>query len=190
MSVLAREADIVPVGSASGACEFWPLWHATRPDVVLVDLCLPEVSGAVLCRQVKALVPAPAALIYSATSPPWLALAGALAGADGVIEKGVATREFLEAIRTSAGGTRTLLDVSPHLLIRASARMSDTERDLARLLVSGMLISDAAAVLGLPLPLAIRHLDGLLARLYPAAHTRAMSEDGLGAGDEQALAPI
>src|SRR3954470_5272257 len=79
---------LVCVGVAADGEQLAPLLYRTRPDVVILDYDLPRANGLELCRRVKAEVPAPAVLLYSAYAAAALALAGTVAGADGIIPQG------------------------------------------------------------------------------------------------------
>src|SRR3954451_11468298 len=66
---------LVCVGVAADGEQLAPLLYRTRPDVVILDYDLPRANGLELCRRVKADVPAPAVLLYSAYADAVLALA-------------------------------------------------------------------------------------------------------------------
>jgi DNA-binding NarL/FixJ family response regulator len=115
-SAIDSRPPLVCVGVAGDGEQLAPLLHRTRPDVVILDYDLPRANGLELCRRVKAEVPAPAVLLYSAHADAALALACTVAGADGIVHKGAPAREILEAIHVvAAGGTQLPPPVPEHV---------------------------------------------------------------------------
>src|SRR4051794_15114174 len=87
-AAIASRPPLVCAGAAACGEELAPLLYRTRPDVVVLDYDLPRVNGLELCRRIKAEVPAPAVLVYSAYADATLALAASIAGAGGIVHKG------------------------------------------------------------------------------------------------------
>ena len=103
-ALLAVERDIEVVGEAGRAADALSRIQATRPDVVLLDLHLPDGDGVPLCRAIRA-EPRPPACLMLAASPDDDALADAMdAGAAGYILKVVHAADLLAAVRTAAAG--------------------------------------------------------------------------------------
>src|SRR5205823_3698184 len=78
-AILAPDPDLVLVGSAADEEELWPLLRRTRPSVVVLDLHHPGRNGLTLCLQIKRGLHPPAVVLYSATTPTELVVAGAVA---------------------------------------------------------------------------------------------------------------
>jgi DNA-binding NarL/FixJ family response regulator len=103
-ALLAVERDIEVVGEAGRAADALPRIRATRPDVVLLDLHLPDGDGVALCRAIRA-EPGPPACLMLTTSPDDGALVDAMdAGAAGYVLKAVHGADLIEAVRTVAAG--------------------------------------------------------------------------------------
>jgi DNA-binding NarL/FixJ family response regulator len=165
-TALRSEPGLVPVGSAGGSGEFWPLLRSARPDLVLLDYHLPAgEDGLRLCRRIKSEALAPRVILYSAYAGGELAIPAALAGADGVIGKGVPARELFEAIRAVAGGRRVLPPISPALLEDAARRLDDEDLPLLGMLLDGTLPVEAGEVLGLAPEVVNRRVDRMIGRL-------------------------
>jgi DNA-binding NarL/FixJ family response regulator len=98
-AILARETDLVFVGSAADEPELWPLLLRTRPSVVVLDVHHPGRDGLALCVQIKSQLQPPAVVLYSAETPAALVAASTAAGADAVVSKASPARALLEAIR-------------------------------------------------------------------------------------------
>ncbi len=123
-AVLQAAPGLVPVGAAEGELDLWPLLKTTDPDVVLLDYHLPGRDGLQICRRIKAAALAPKVLLYSAYASGELAIPAVLAGADGVVGKGIPARELFDAIRAVVDGEHVLPPV-PRELMESAARRVD-----------------------------------------------------------------
>ena len=122
-TALAAEPGLVPVGTASRAAELAPRLYRVDPDVVLLDYQLPDDDGLTVCRQVTSAEPSPRVIIYSAFADASLTVPAIVAGADGLVHKGVRPQELLEAIRAVAAGGVVLPLVSQPLLDAAGLQL-------------------------------------------------------------------
>src|ERR671933_2210819 len=102
--LLRGEPGLVPVGSANEAQGGADLVLRCRPDVVLVELHLPDGDGLALTRRLRALDPAPQVIIYTAEPEPSLGLLARVAGAAGGVDKAAETAELFEALPLVAPG--------------------------------------------------------------------------------------
>jgi DNA-binding NarL/FixJ family response regulator len=91
-----------------------------NPDVVLMDVRLPDGSGVEACRTIRAAQPATRVLFLTSFADDDAVLATILAGADGFLLKEVSGDHLLDAVKTVAGG-RSILD--PAVTQRVLARM-------------------------------------------------------------------
>jgi two-component system response regulator DevR len=91
-----------------------------KPDVVLMDVRLPDGSGIEACRTIRTTHPATRVLFLTSFADDDAVLATILAGADGFLLKEVSGDHLLDAVKTVAGG-RSILD--PAVTQRVLARM-------------------------------------------------------------------
>jgi DNA-binding NarL/FixJ family response regulator len=148
-AILRTESGLLPVGAVSDEFELWSALKRTRPHLVLLDFHLEGRNGLVLCREIKAALPPPRVVIYSAFTDAALALPAHLAGADAVIDKSAPPRELFEVVRRVVRGERVLPPVSPSMLSRAGDRLAPDDLSLMGRLLEHTPATEMAAVLDL-----------------------------------------
>jgi len=164
-SALRSEPGLVPVGIAGNAAEMQPLLYRTRPDVVLLDHSLPDCDGLTLCHAIKAQAPAPAVLVYSAFADASMTVPAIVAGADGVLDKGLPARELFEAIRRVHAGESAIPSVSPAHLQVAAAALQERDLPILGMLVERTPVHDIATVLRADVPVIRRRTRRMLGDL-------------------------
>jgi DNA-binding NarL/FixJ family response regulator len=136
-AALQSEPGLVPVGTAANAAELSSLLYRSRPDIVLLDYNLPDGDGLTLCHRIKSQALAPAVIVYSGFADHSMTVPAIVAGADGILNKGLPSRDLFEAIRDVSRGGNALPPISnEHLQVAAAAL---DEQDLP---ILGMLIGD------------------------------------------------
>jgi DNA-binding NarL/FixJ family response regulator len=106
--VLFQEPGLEVVGEARNGREAVEICRRTRPDIVVMDVQMPEMDGLVATREIKAELPAVAVLVLTAYEDPDYLLEAVRAGAAGFVLKRNAMLRVTEAIRTVLGGEPTL----------------------------------------------------------------------------------
>lgn len=167
-TVLTAEPDLVPVASTEGNEELWPRFNVTRPDLVLLDYHLPGQNSLVICRRLKAVLPAPRVVFYSAYADASLAAPLRLAGADGLVSKGAPAQELFEVIRRVARGEVVVPELTRDLLHAVSGPLETADRVLVGLLLDRTSVKDIAGVLNLDVAGARVRIERLFSRLTPA----------------------
>lgn len=164
-SALGSEPDLVPVGSATQPEELPPLLYRTRPDVVVLDYHLPRRDGLSICRQIKAEVPAPAVLLYSAYADASLVVPAIIAGAGGIVHKNAAPRDLFQAIRVVAQGGTALPPIPADLLELAGDALDPEDLPILGMLINRTPHSDIAAALRLSSQALAHRITEMLNRL-------------------------
>ena len=164
-TALRSEPGLVSVGAAPNAAELAPLLYRTRPDVVLLDYNLPDVDGLTVCRDIKSQALAPGVILYSAFADGSMTIPAIIAGADGILDKGVPARELFAAIRVVSGGGDALPPISAEQLHAASAVLDDDELPILGMLVERTPTSDIADTLRLDRLALTRRIGRMLDRL-------------------------
>ena len=103
-NLLELSADVEVIGAAASAEEALKLLPSARPDVLLLDMKLPRLSGVELMQQLRASAELPPTLILTTFEDDGLLLDGLRAGAKGYLLKDVSLEQLLAAIREIAAG--------------------------------------------------------------------------------------
>lgn len=148
--LLAVEDDIEVVGEAGTAADALTRIPATRPDVAVLDVRLPDGSGVEVCREIRSRDESIKCLILTSFSDDEALFDAIMAGASGYVLKAIRGDELLTAVRDVAAG-RSLLDpvATARVLQRLRegnapkgddrlANLTDQERKILDLIGEGM----------------------------------------------------
>lgn len=152
---------------------------AARPDVVVLDLQLPDVSGVEVIRGLRAALPQVRVLMLSASGEPQSVLDAVKAGATGYLVKSAAPAEFLDAVRRTAAGEPVFtpglaglvlgeyrrLAAGPATAPDAAPRLTDRETEVLRLVAKGLSYKQIAERLGLSHRTVQNHVQNTLGKL-------------------------
>jgi DNA-binding NarL/FixJ family response regulator len=147
IGLLRREPGLVPLGAVGTVAEALREARSLEPQVALIDFQLPDGDGLTLCRELKLLPQPPRVVLYSAFARPALAVAATLAGADGVVDKGVEVDDLFDAIRAVGRGEQALPPLEPEMVSRCTARLDPDDVSIFGMLMSGTTRAEVAAVL-------------------------------------------
>jgi NarL family two-component system response regulator LiaR len=186
-NLLEDQPDIELVGEAANGLEAVAVVRATEPDVVLMDVVMPRVTGIEATKQIKKLNPGTAVLILSGYDDDRYVLGLLEAGAAGYLLKSASGDEVVNAIRTVYAGESVMHpSVTRRLLARASrstgyvAQTEDseplTQRELEvlGLAAKGLGNKQIANELGLSVPTVKSHLVNIFNKLGVASRTEAV----------------
>jgi DNA-binding NarL/FixJ family response regulator len=175
------DGDVEVVATAGTVAEAVRRAAATRPDVAVVDLNLPDGSGADVARVLTQADPPARVLMLSATGEPDQVLAAVEAGASGYLLKTASAHELRAAIRRTAAGEavftaglaglvlgayRRLEAVGPEDAERP--RLTDRETEVLRLVASGLATKQIATRLSLSPRTVENHVANTLRKLQLA----------------------
>jgi DNA-binding NarL/FixJ family response regulator len=99
-----EEAGFLVAGTAGNGAQALRVATAIRPDVVLLDLNLPDMSGEEVTRHLLASLPSVRVLMLSASGERQDVLDAVTAGASGYLLKSAESRDLVEAVRSTAAG--------------------------------------------------------------------------------------
>jgi two-component system response regulator NreC len=142
--LIDNESDIDVVGEAYDGASAFAQIDSLRPDVVLMDISLPDMNGIEVIRQVKEREQYPCHILVLTMHPEADYLRPALdAGADGYVVKSVADDELLDAIRAVYRGRSFLRPQAVEILMDSSPPetpeeiLSDRELEILTLVARG-----------------------------------------------------
>lgn len=178
--LLSAEDDIDVVGEAASVEEASHEIPQSRPDVVVLDLRLPDGEGIDVVHRVRDAVPDTRWLVLTSFDDPGEVRAAVEAGVAGYLLKDTASTECVRAVRRVASG-QGVLDptVARHLIDRghspeaALARLTPQEHRVASLLAEGLTNRQIGARLGLAEKTVKNHVSAVLTKLGAANRTEA-----------------
>jgi two-component system, NarL family, invasion response regulator UvrY len=145
--------SILEAKSSQDAVE---LWQRKRPDLVILDLNLPDSSGLELLRRLVQLDKTVRILILSMHSEPIYAARALEAGARGYVSKSAGAEEFIDAVRqVGKGGHYIEREIAAELAVAKFSHRSPLDQlttreiDILRLLGQGKSYAQIAAVIGI-----------------------------------------
>ena len=176
-SIIALESDMTVCAEASTGEQALALFRDYRPDVTLMDLRLPGMSGSETTHAIRATFPDARVIILS-TYVSDEEIYGALqAGAMAYLVKSVQRQELTHAIRRAAAGLRHIpSDVAARLADRMSrAQLSARELEVLRLLAGGKRNREIASALDITEGTVKLHVSSILGKLGVLDRTEAVT---------------
>ena len=133
-SLLSQQDDLEVVAEAATAAEAVLRARSYKPDVIIMDLRLPDRSGVAACRDILSELPATSVLMLTSYPDDQAVLDAIMAGASGYLLKQIRSAELLDGVRRVAAG-ESLLDpkVTATVLQRVRSPHGSDDPRLARL---------------------------------------------------------
>ncbi len=191
MAILRWEQDMELVGEAADGAEAVRMILDHQPDVVLLDLRLPQLSGVEVMRRVRGKAPGTRFLVLTTYDTDEYIAPALAAGANGYLLKDVEPDELSRGIHAlMQGGAALEPKVAAHVLghladDEAGDGLSEREMDVLRLLPSGSSNKTIAAQLGLSENTVKSHISHLFSKLGVQSRAEAVS-----AAMQRGLLPI
>jgi DNA-binding NarL/FixJ family response regulator len=173
------EAGYDVVATAADGAQALRVAGAARPDVVVLDLQLPDMSGVEVTRGLRAAHPAAHVLVLSASGEQQDVLDAVKAGAVGYLLKSAARAEFLDAVRRTAGGDAVFtpglaalvlgefrrLATAPASDEAAALQLTERETEILRMVATGLSYKQIATRLVLSHRTVQNHVQNTLGKL-------------------------
>ena len=181
--ILRAAGDIDVVATANGGDAMWEI-SLHQPDVVLLDIRMPDVDGLTILNEVRAMRDPPAVAMLTTFDADEYIEAALQAGASGFLLKDTDPQQLARAVRALAGGAVVLAPSAARLVLddggepRAEAaakigRLSQRERDVLKLVAEGASDDDIAARLALTASALTQQVNVILSKLMVESRVQA-----------------
>lgn len=185
---LQEAPDISVVAEAGDGAEAIRLVQVHRPDIVVLDIRMPKVTGVEAARRIKEHFPDVRVLALTAYDDDPYVFALLQAGADGYVLKTASADELVQAVRTVYRGESALSPEITSKVVRQATEgrpkgaadqvelLTERELDVLRLVAKGMTNREAGRELGISHRTVQGHLASIYGKLDASSRTEAVTE--------------
>ncbi|TET18020.1 MAG: response regulator transcription factor [Dehalococcoidia bacterium] len=186
-NLLEREKDFEVVGEAGDGEEAVRLGSELEPDLVIMDIVMPKLSGIEATKLIKQASPSTAVLVLTAYNDIRYIIGLLEAGACGYLLKSARSNEIVGAIRAVRSGESVLDPAVTHKLlqrvvglvkepgeVQTSGQLTPREIEILRLAAKGMSNKDIADELFLSLRTVKAHLTNIFNKIGVGSRTEAI----------------
>ncbi len=186
-SLLELSEDICVIAEAADGAQAVEMIPLKKPDVVLLDLRMPGMSGIDVLNTLAQANQLPATIILTTFDDDQLVLAGLKAGARGYLLKDVSLDQLVNAVKAVAAGGSLVAPVVTQRLLSGLERMhnefvsldrpdplTERETEILRLMAGGYSNKEIANSLGVAEGTVKNHVSNILSKLGVRDRTRAV----------------
>lgn len=174
-SILSFEKDIEVVGETDNGADAVRLVHELKPDVVLMDLKMPQLDGADATMQIHAADPQVKILILTTFGTSAELKKAMDGGASGALMKNSSQTELIEAIRDVMSGKLVMSDEIRHSIkdMKSTPEMSQRQLEILNLVAKGFSNREIADIAGVSLETVKDHIKRILLKMGAGSRTEA-----------------
>ena len=176
-SILSFEKDMEVVGETDNGADAVRLATELKPDVVLMDLKMPQLSGSDATLQIHAAAPNVKILILTTFGTSAELKKAMDGGAAGALLKNSSQAEIIEAIRKVMSGQSVMSSEIRHGIeeMKSMPEMSQRQLEILNLVAKGFSNKEIADVLGVSLETVKDHIKKILLKMGADSRTEAAS---------------
>ena len=174
--------DLELAGEAAGGQEAVQLCAKVQPDVVLMDMVMPDMDGPTATRLIREQSPSVQVIALTSFKEESLVQGALQAGAIGYLLKDVSADELAQAIRSAHAGRSTLSPEAAQALIHAVSQppatgldLTERERVVLALMVEGLNNTQIAGRLTVSPSTIKSHVSNILSKLGVSSRTEAVT---------------
>lgn len=180
VAILSTQPDFEVVGEAASGSEVLRQVAALAPDVLLLDLAMPEQDGVETLRQLQAAASPVRVIVFTAFDTDERILSAVQAGAQGYLLKGAPRSELFNAVRVVYGGGSLLQPVVASKLLRQVSQpqpepLTPRELEVLHLLARGLQNKEIAATLDISERTAKFHVSSIMSKLGAGNRTETVA---------------
>jgi two-component system, NarL family, response regulator LiaR len=182
-ALLATEPGIAVVGEATDGAEAVRAAAELRPDIILMDIVMPEVDGIEAVRRIMAAQPGARILVLTSFATDDQILPALKAGALGYLLKDTSPEELIQAIRQVHRGESSLHPTIARKVLQELSRppqrpptpdpLTEREVEVLRLVAQGRSNQEIARMLVVSEATVRTHVSSILSKLHLASRTQA-----------------
>jgi DNA-binding NarL/FixJ family response regulator len=186
-SLLELSEEIEVIAEANDGTEAIDMLPEVNPDVILLDMRMPGLSGVDVLRRLKESDMLPPTIILTTFDDDDLVLAGIRNGAKGYLLKDVALEELVNAVKTVAAGGSIVKPAVTERLLRGLQNLqtdfssldrpdplTERETEILRLMAGGYSNKEIANSLGVAEGTVKNHVSNILSKMGVRDRTRAV----------------
>lgn len=183
VAILQTQPDFDVIAQATGGEELIHKYKAHQPDLILLDLEMPDLDGVATLKRLQAIDPAVRAIAFTAFDTDERIVEAVKAGVQGYLLKGVPRRELFDAIRVVHRGGSLLQPVVASKLMRQMQKpsalspnpLTEREQEVLLLLAQGLQNREIAEQLTVTERTVKFHVSAILGKLEAGNRTEAVA---------------
>jgi NarL family two-component system response regulator LiaR len=174
--------DLELVGEAESGAAAIKLCTEVLPDVILMDMVMPDMNGAAATRAIRQQLPQVQVIVLTSFKEGDLVKNALEAGAIGYLLKDISADELVRAIRAAHAGRATLSTEAAQALVESANQpsapgldLTEREREVLALMIEGLNNTQIAGKLSVSPSTIKSHVSNILSKLGVASRTEAVT---------------
>ena len=174
--------DLELVGEAESGASAIKLCAQALPDVILMDMVMPDMNGAAATRAIRKQFPHVQVIVLTSFKEGDLVKNALEAGAIGYLLKDISADELVRAIRAAHAGRATLSTEAAQALVESANQpsvpgldLTEREREVLALMIEGLNNTQIAGKLSVSPSTFKSHVSNILSKLGVASRTEAVT---------------